>query len=68
MTNNGGPTFCRTCGEETVMFTAEELASFLQMSVSETRRQIEASEIHLASSDRGVGLICGNFLQDKASG
>lgn len=63
--NNGGTMYCPKCNEQTMMLTPEQLASFLRVSVPEICRQIEASEIHLASSDRGVGLICGKSLEDK---
>lgn len=48
-----------------MMLTPDQLASFLRVSVPEIRRQIDASEIHLAGSDDGVGLICGKSLEDK---
>lgn len=67
-----GPVFCRTCNEQTIILTPEQLASLLQVSVPEICRQIAASEIHLADSSRGVGMICGRSLEtneiQKAAG
>jgi hypothetical protein len=62
--NNGeSSAYCRTCGEQTVMLTPEQLASLLNVSVPEVCRRIDTAEIHLANNGRSVGLICGNSLQ-----
>jgi hypothetical protein len=64
--NSGGdPIYCRTCGERTVTLTLDELASFLKVGLPEICRQIDASEIHLADSDRTLGLICGRSLKTE---
>lgn len=67
-TNSGnGSTYCKTCNEQTMSLTPEQLASLLRVSIPEISRQIDASEIHLANSDGGPGLICSRSLETNES-
>jgi hypothetical protein len=65
MNSGNGSVYCSTCNEQTVTLTPDQLASFLKVSVPEICRQIDASEIHLADSDRTLGLICGRSLETE---
>lgn len=67
VSSGNGSTFCKTCNEQTMSLTPEQLASLLHVSVPEIRRQIDASEIHLANSNGGTGLICGRSLETNES-
>ena len=56
--------FCQVCQSETLAFTREQVANFLQISEQEVLRQIELGEFHLIGG-REVWMVCSNSLEEK---
>lgn len=56
--------FCQICQNQTLAFTSEQTANFLQIKVEEVLQQIESGAFHLIDRT-GVMLICGNSLKEK---
>ena len=51
---------CERCEKKVSAFTPEQLATFMQLDLNEICRRIEAGELHLTETGRGVALVCGN--------
>ena len=58
--------FCEVCQSETLAFTPEQVAKFLQISEPEVLRQIETGELHLVTRN-SMGLVCAGSLDDNGS-
>lgn len=58
--------FCQVCHSETLAFTPEQVANFLQISEREVLQQIETGEFHLVTS-AGVTLVCASSLDKNES-
>lgn len=58
--------FCEDCQTESLAFTLEQLAGFLQIGLGEICQHIELSRFHLING-KGFALVCGNSLEEKTS-
>ncbi len=57
--------YCEYCLETVTAFTPEQVAGFLQLSITEIYQRVATKQIHLTKEGRGVALICGNSLDSN---
>lgn len=63
---NGKPisAFCERCRTNVTVFAPEQIAAFFGMTLAEVCRRVEADELHLIETRRGVALVCGDSLNN----
>lgn len=51
--------FCERCQTNVTVFAPEQMAAIFRLTVAEVCRRVEADELHLIETRRGVALVCG---------
>ena len=54
-------THCEHCQTTVSAFAPEKIAAFLRLDLAEVCRRIEAGELHLIETGRGVAFVCGDL-------
>jgi hypothetical protein len=52
---------CERCQKVVAVFTPNQTAMVLRLNLAEVYRRIEAGELHLIETGRGVAFVCGDL-------